>query len=110
MRTVVVRVHPPQPFFRLYFEVPGSLVSGTRAHDGGQGIACLKSPTFPYVKMDSAMAIIAKGDQILGYIFTQRTSPADVMNLEKLWVSAALTSPAIALEHLCAKVSVGMWI
>lgn len=60
--------------------------------------------------MDSAMAIIAKGDQILRYIFTQRTSPADVVNLENLWVSAVLTSPAITLEHLSAKFSVGMRI
>jgi hypothetical protein len=62
------------------------------------------------MKMDSAMAIIAKGDQILGYIFTQRTSPADVVDLETLWASAALTAPAIALKHLSAKVSVGMRI
>jgi hypothetical protein len=70
----------------------------------------LKSPTFADMKMDSAMAIIAKGNQIFGYIFTQRTSPADVVNLEKLGASAALTPPAIALEHLSAKVSVGMRI
>jgi hypothetical protein len=60
--------------------------------------------------MDSAMAIIAKGDQILGYIFTQRTSPADVVNLEKPWASAALTPPPIPLKNLAAKVSVGMRI
>ena len=70
--------------------------------------ARVKSPTFADLKMDSAMAIIAKGDQILRYVFTQIASPADVMNLEKLWVSAALTAPAIARENLSAKVSVGM--
>jgi hypothetical protein len=60
------------------------------------------------MKMDSAMAILAKGNQIFGYIFTQRTSPVDVVDLEMHWASAALTSPAIALEHLFAKVSVEM--
>jgi hypothetical protein len=62
------------------------------------------------MKMDSAMAIIAQGNQIFCYIFTQRTSSADVVNLEKPWASAALTPPAIALKHLAAKVSVGMRI
>jgi hypothetical protein len=62
------------------------------------------------MKMDSAMAIIAKGNQIFGYIFTKRTSPADVVNLEELWASTALTSPAIAFEHLSAKGSVGVRI
>ena len=62
------------------------------------------------MQMDLAMALTAKGDQILLYIRTLRTAPTNVMNLKMLKSSAALTSPAIPLEHLPAKPSVGVWI
>jgi hypothetical protein len=67
----------------------------------------MKSPTSEGMQVDSAMAIIAKGNQILRCIIPQRTSPADVVNLEKPWASTALTPPPIPLKHLAAKDSVG---
>jgi hypothetical protein len=44
----------------------------------------MKSPTSVGMQVDSAMAILAKGNQILRYIFTQRTSLADVVDVEKV--------------------------
>jgi hypothetical protein len=58
------------------------------------------------MQVDLAMAVIANHDQIFSRIFAQRTSPADGVDLQMFLGPAALTSPAIPLEHLPVKISV----
>jgi hypothetical protein len=53
--------------------------------------------------MDLSMAPVAEGDQVVGRVIAQRTSPALVMHLESAHRSTALTSPSVSLEDLLAE-------
>jgi hypothetical protein len=61
-------------------------------------------------KMNVAMAATAKGDKVLRDIISQQASRANMVDLEIVWASAVLASPAIALQDLPAKFAVGIWI
>jgi hypothetical protein len=58
--------------------------------------------------MDSAMAIGAKGNQVLRCVSAQGASPTDVVDLQVICGPAALASRAIAFEHLSAEAPVGL--
>jgi hypothetical protein len=60
--------------------------------------------------MNLPMAGTAKGDEIFFHIASQTTSLLDVMDLEIFGTSAALASPAIAVEYLLAKSLIGILV
>ncbi len=60
--------------------------------------------------MDTAVARGAEGDQVLLGVVSESASRADVVNLEVSRTAAALAAPAIALQHLLAKSTVGLGV
>jgi hypothetical protein len=60
--------------------------------------------------MDLPMAYVAKGNEIFFHIASQGTARLNVMDLEILGSPASLTSPAIAPQHLPAKLLIGILV
>jgi hypothetical protein len=58
------------------------------------------------MEMDLPMARTAKGDQIFFHIAPQKAARLPMMDLQILGTSAPLASPAIAFEHLLAKLAI----
>ena len=52
------------------------------------------------------MACTAKGNEVFFHIASQMASRLHMMDLKIFGTSASLASPAIALEHLLAKLSI----
>ena len=58
--------------------------------------------------MNGSMALSTQSNQVVQFVVSECTSEPDVMNFELSCASAVLTSPAISLENLPAKRSVGI--
>ena len=56
------------------------------------------------------MARSAEGDQILGSVITQSTTPLNMMDLKILYSPARLTPPAIPLQNSAAKQAISFRI
>ena len=56
------------------------------------------------------MTYVAKGDEIFLHIATQNASRLNMMDLEILGSPASLTSPAVALKYLPAKLLIGILV
>jgi hypothetical protein len=62
------------------------------------------------MEMDLPVACTAKGDEIFFHIVSQQASRLHVMDLEIFGTSAALASPATAVEYLLAKSLIGILV
>ena len=56
------------------------------------------------------MTYVAKGDEMFLHIATQNASRLNMMDLEILGSPASLTSPAVALKYLPAKLLIGILV
>ncbi len=58
--------------------------------------------------MQPSMTLGAEGDEVLLGVVSELASWVDVVDLEVGTTAAVLAAPAIALQHLLAKVAVGL--
>ena len=52
----------------------------------------------------------AEGDEVLLGVIAESASGVDVVDLEISRPAAVLAAPAVALQHLLAKATVGLWV
>ena len=64
-------------------------------------------PFFTHLDVGPSVAAYAKSDQIALGIVPQPTSGNDMVDLKVLNAAALLAPPAIALQHLLAKLAIG---
>jgi hypothetical protein len=60
--------------------------------------------------MDVTVAIGTECDQIFVCVVTQQAPRANVVNLETIGSPAVLASPAVTLQHFCAKFAIRIWV
>ena len=62
------------------------------------------------MEMKLAMAARAESNQIFCSIIAKRSARTNMVHLKAFRGSAILASPAISLQHIDAKLAIGIWV
>jgi hypothetical protein len=61
------------------------------------------------ISVDFVVAISAKRNEIFWHVVAQQATRANMVDLETVRTTAILASPAISLQHIGTKLTVGIW-